>query len=593
MLRNFEKVNLIQGVKLFLTFVVAAGWACHGFAADPLERTPQPRVDIYDVLRAEAKGDLKNRANLLTGNMARSKQKEAAHWHAGEVRVGRDWVKYDQLPTSESDQAVRAEYQALRRETSPSGDSLLSLADWCRDHDLPEQERAHLLESLNYGTQSPKTLTRLGYRPVGGVWLDPQELELLDAERKTRAAAVKKWQTRLLRIRDNLNSSSARRQNLASRRLMSITEPEVVYAMEELLCGGTEAVELAVIKALGELSSFQAAHALVALAVESNNLHIRKAATEELKSKPRQDTVPELLGRMTTPMQTRIVSRYRDGFTFIRQIYYRERQYQRPVSVVDTTIRTTRHTNPNIDYQTNQRYYLEYARQQQETSRRINEQAAQNNERVYAVLASVTEANVTNTPQAWWEWWNKEQDTEVIEKPFEYQYEEGYEERLALPVPRSCECFRAGTPVWTDEGFKPIETIRTGDRVLSKNVETGELAYQLVLEPTQRDPEELRTVMLEGGESFVCTGGHPFWRSGEGWKMAKDLKPGDLLHTVTGTHKVQAVSGGAAEKVYNLIVDKFNTYFVGKSMTLSHDNSIRKPTNAVVPGLTRDELTAK
>ena len=42
------------------------------------------------------------------------------------------------------------------------------------------------------------------------------------------------------------------------------------------------------------------------------------------------------------------------------------------------------------------------------------------------------------------------------------------------------------------------------------------------------------------------------------------------------------------EATYNLIVADFHTYFVGEGKILSHDNTIREPTVALVPGLKGD-----
>ena len=39
-------------------------------------------------------------------------------------------------------------------------------------------------------------------------------------------------------------------------------------------------------------------------------------------------------------------------------------------------------------------------------------------------------------------------------------------------------------------------------------------------------------------------------------------------------------------ETYNLVIADFNTYFVGESGILVHDNTARRPTQAVVPGLT-------
>jgi hypothetical protein len=40
-------------------------------------------------------------------------------------------------------------------------------------------------------------------------------------------------------------------------------------------------------------------------------------------------------------------------------------------------------------------------------------------------------------------------------------------------------------------------------------------------------------------------------------------------------------------EAYNLVVDDFHTYFVGRLGLLVHDNNFRRPTTAVLPGLHR------
>ena len=52
-----------------------------------------------------------------------------------------------------------------------------------------------------------------------------------------------------------------------------------------------------------------------------------------------------------------------------------------------------------------------------------------------------------------------------------------------------------------------------------------------------------------------------------------------------GVVPVQFLEAGRKIKTYNLIVDGHHTYFVGAGRVLSHDNSVRQSTNAVVPGL--------
>ena len=46
---------------------------------------------------------------------------------------------------------------------------------------------------------------------------------------------------------------------------------------------------------------------------------------------------------------------------------------------------------------------------------------------------------------------------------------------------RHSQCFKEGTFVETEEGLKPIEDIKVGDKVLAYDEETGEQAYKSVV----------------------------------------------------------------------------------------------------------------
>jgi hypothetical protein len=67
--------------------------------------------------------------------------------------------------------------------------------------------------------------------------------------------------------------------------------------------------------------------------------------------------------------------------------------------------------------------------------------------------------------------------------------------------------------------------------------------------------------------------------------MAKELGDASLLHSVNGGMPVRGTKEAKDAEAYNLIVAGFNTYFVGASGVLVHDNTLRKPTQAIVPGL--------
>ena len=79
-------------------------------------------------------------------------------------------------------------------------------------------------------------------------------------------------------------------------------------------------------------------------------------------------------------------------------------------------------------------------------------------------------------------------------------------------------------------------------------------------------------------ESIVATGIHRLWKAGKGWTMARELKPGDILRTLGGIAAVKSVVEETVQPVFNLQVADGESYFVGRSGVLAHDNSTINPT---------------
>ncbi|MGG4147628.1 polymorphic toxin-type HINT domain-containing protein, partial [Paenibacillus algorifonticola] len=139
-----------------------------------------------------------------------------------------------------------------------------------------------------------------------------------------------------------------------------------------------------------------------------------------------------------------------------------------------------------------------------------------------------------------------------------------------------CNCFTAGTKVLTDEGEKPIEEIEVGDKVLSKDDETGEVAYKEVVGLFQKQADEIYYVHI-GDEVIEATGEHPFWLDGKGWTFVKDLKVGDLLVSSDGTKlaidKIEKESREAT--VYNFEVEDYHSYFVSNLGIWVHNCAVK------------------
>jgi hypothetical protein len=195
-------------------------------------------------------------------------------------------------------------------------------------------------------------------------------------------------------------------------------------------------------------------------------------------------------------------------------------------------------------------------------------------------------------PQLWWAWWLERNDLfQPGVKPLEERYRAIEIAVVDRPTSTSgssrpamtMDCLAAGTTVWTLEGQKAIEKVQLGDQVLSQDPDTGELAYKPVLAMTVRPAGPL--MRIDTGRSIIRTsGGHLFWQSGQGWAKARDLKAGATLHTAKNIVQVRQAERVESEPTYNLVVEDFHSYFVGDELILSHDNTIRQPTNATVPG---------
>ncbi len=140
-------------------------------------------------------------------------------------------------------------------------------------------------------------------------------------------------------------------------------------------------------------------------------------------------------------------------------------------------------------------------------------------------------------------------------------------------------CFAPGTPVHTDRGLVPIETLQPGDLVLSRDDRTGEEAYRPIAQTFVTPDQPLLAVSLEDSrgevETLEVTAPHPFQVEGRGWVAAVDLAPGDLVISSGGGRLRVADNQDSAQTstVYNFQVEDFHTYFVGESAAWVHNQS--------------------
>jgi RHS repeat-associated protein len=153
------------------------------------------------------------------------------------------------------------------------------------------------------------------------------------------------------------------------------------------------------------------------------------------------------------------------------------------------------------------------------------------------------------------------------------------EDAESVEAPAMTCCFAAGTPVHTKRGIVPVEKIKVGDLVLSRNRATGKIEYKLVSALTKPHQDKLLEMRVEGeAKPLHPTADHPFWvkrgsaKDGD-WVEAGKMLVGDLVETIKGKWvKVLSITPIPGQRtVYNFEVDDDHDYFVGSEGLLVHN----------------------
>ena len=342
------------------------------------------------------------------------------------------------------------------------------------------------------------------------------------------------------------------------------------------------------------------------IALDSPWPQARGLAIEGLAYRDNYEYVPTLLAQMSAPILSRVnVIPGARGQILYQHVYYQKMMDQDVVKEYDTIYEGLTGGSRGMFERQSESDIRRNVTINESALRNVNVGIAQRNQQVIAVLEGSQGLKLGADPDAWWAWWNESNDVYVAERPVDYDQFSREVQVYDMPIQSSgpqqtgsvgggggsCECLVAGTLVWTDRGPLAIETLTVGDRVLSQNIETGELGYRNVLRPTVRP--ETKTFVIETlrsgqsqqqRETLTASGGHPFWVNGQGWVQAESLQPGMVLACSQGVVLVSDVTPGKPQELYNLVVDGNANYFVGQAKILSHDNTLIRATKKLLPG---------
>lgn len=145
-------------------------------------------------------------------------------------------------------------------------------------------------------------------------------------------------------------------------------------------------------------------------------------------------------------------------------------------------------------------------------------------------------------------------------------------------VNKACNCcFAEGTEVSTASGLIPIDELRPGDEVQSRNMETGAIETQPVTNLFRYYGKEIYVLTTRNStgdlENTEVTDNHPYWVEGTGWVDSAQLEAGMLLTDINGD-KAEVLSiepQGRTDVTFNLEVDVNHNFFVGEQQVLTHN----------------------
>ena len=554
---------------------------------------------VQAALQAELSSDGERRTRLLDEALQADSNLSAARWARGEVRVGNAWKSLDAAAADARRRPDLQRYRDLRRQNSTDLQGQVTLAEFCRKHRLLLQEQAHWNAVLVLAPDHPQARHRLGFVNHGGTWVLESEIE---QQKKTAEEATEYLRTNrktLNRLAVSLANGTLPRDQVVEE-LKTFDSPCVIPALEQQFSSRGETGGLCVVAVLQSLAGTEASLSLVRHALGFPVESVRIAAADALQRRDEVTFIPPLLASLQSPVLTRDEFSFAPGNRVIwRQSLLVDRRDVQQAVTVDQVF-TLQGVIPEAAALTANSTRGSIAARNLELDR-LNAAIESYNGRVSALLARVTRVQSNQTPEDWWTWWNdriESYPSEPKEVQTRYQQRHVYSlgtpripeppPRASIPVsPRSSrlECLAPGTPVWTETGPVAIDLIKTGDLVLAQDARSGELRFAPVLAATNRPPELLLRLKLQG-ETVRSTGGHPFWVVGKGWIKARSLEPGMGLHTARGVVVLDSVEEESEPtRAFNLIVDDLHSYFVGSHLILSHDNTVRLPVVNRVPGL--------
>ena len=477
------------------------------------------------------------------------------------------------------------EYRKLRAEHGTSISGQYELAKWCRTHGLKEEEMLHWRVLLSHQPDHAEAIRQLGLKKYQGRLLPAKEMDRIKEEDKKQKRATKLWVPRLRKIRQAIKRGNPAEREQAIQALVAIDDPLAIPAVLDVFADSEPEVFIHAVDMLSGISDLAAIEVLVQQAVESDSSDIRKAASYHLKQEDYLNYVPKLISGLAAPIEiSSSISRRRGKAVYesnrayvptgrVRPWLYNKVRLSGNYSANDVAAWSSEVKqvwNSAITGFRPDRYRLRYrltrespdpdspfeldgaiegsseafaasASEFQERIEAINKQTAQQNRLIHEALTIATGVKIAQgeeiDPRVWWQWWRKQLQVNNY--------------------------FAQGMEVWTQMGLTSIEDIMIGDRVLSRDLESHKLGFQLVV-GLDIQPQDKMQMLEVQGRSVVATPDQIFYLTGLERRKAKDLQKGIKLVGLQGTESISDNGPGAAVATFSLMIENSSNFFVDR-----------------------------
>src|SRR5690606_8077126 len=146
---------------------------------------------------------------------------------------------------------------------------------------------------------------RLGSVVEEGDWVTREELQAARVAAEEARASLARWESKLLDLRKNIEHTSLAPRQYAVEQLLSITDPDVIPALEQTFSEHSPAVGILGVRLLFQMREQEASLSLARHDVLCSLDPVREAANAALRNRPVDHYVPIMLAAMHSPIQSR------------------------------------------------------------------------------------------------------------------------------------------------------------------------------------------------------------------------------------------------------------------------------------------------